>query len=234
MASGPALGSAIYQLVLVLDLNELDVEVERLARQLVVGVKHDLAVLGRPDGHRHGTVAHEDIELLAHLGMHHHGGVGLAVGVLGLEVHIAHLADLHVLNGLVEAGNHLTGHARELDGLVAVARTVELRAVVKRAGVVDFDLLALVAHGSPLICRAAHLRPRYGQNQASIPQRQDLSHYAHQFSRTIKRPFQCRAGVSALGTGVTYWFLVIQEALFLHAALADKANSRSLAWAAVS
>ena len=91
--------------------------------------------------------------------MHHHGRVGLAVSVLGLEVHIAHLADLHVLDGLVETGNHLAGHARELDRLVAVARAVELRAVVKRASVVNLDLLALVAHGSPLICQAAHCGP---------------------------------------------------------------------------
>ena len=80
--------------------------------------------------------------------------VALAVGLGGLEAHVDDLPDLHLAHRLVEALDHLTGHAGEGERLAAVARGVELRAVIERADVVDLDLLALVAHGSPVLSGA--------------------------------------------------------------------------------
>ena len=54
--------------------------------------------------------------------------------------------ECEVFDGGIEAGDHLTHHAGELDGLAAIDGGVELRAVVEGARVVDLDLLAFVAH----------------------------------------------------------------------------------------
>ena len=56
------------------------------------------------------------------------------------------LALLHKLDGGIEAGDHLPGHAREFQGFAAIQGRVELRAVVQRAGVMNLDLFAFVAH----------------------------------------------------------------------------------------
>ena len=47
------------------------------------------------------------------------------------------LANLHVLNSLIEAGDHLASAASEVERSTMVERRIELGAVVKRAGVVD-------------------------------------------------------------------------------------------------
>lgn len=70
----------------------------------------------------------------------------LAVGLGGLQMDVHGLADLHVAHSLVEALDHLACHAGELKRLVPVIGGVELRSVIKRAGVVDADLLAFIAH----------------------------------------------------------------------------------------
>lgn len=54
----------------------------------------------------------------------HHVLVALAVGLGGGDVHGLRLAHGHVLQGVVEAEDHLAGHARELDGLAAIHRGV--------------------------------------------------------------------------------------------------------------
>lgn len=54
------------------------------------------------------------------------------------------LADSEVFDGGIEAGDHLTHHAGELDGLAAVHGGIELGSIVKAPGVVDLTFLPLL------------------------------------------------------------------------------------------
>ena len=105
---------------------------------VVGGVNMDIG--GRPHGELVAVRGLIDRNLL------HHGLVALAVRRGGGDVHVLRVALRHVLHGGVEPGDHLAGHAGELDGLAAIDGGVELRAVVEGARVVDLDLLAFVAH----------------------------------------------------------------------------------------
>ena len=98
--------------------------------------------------HVHGLAHRQLVGVgnLVHRHLLHHLIVALAIGLGGRDVHGLLLAHGHILHGGVEAGDHLAGHAGELDGLAAVHGRIELRAVIQRAGVVHLDLLAFVAH----------------------------------------------------------------------------------------
>ena len=72
----------------------------------------------------------------------------LAVGIGSRDVHGLLLAHLHVDNSGVEALDHLTGAAGELQRLAAIVGAIELRAVIERATIMGLDLLALVGHGN--------------------------------------------------------------------------------------
>ena len=69
----------------------------------------------------------------------------LAVGIGSRNVHGLLLAHLHVDNSGVEALDHLTGAAGELQRLAAIVGAIELRAVVERAAIMSLDLLG---HGN--------------------------------------------------------------------------------------
>ena len=88
-----------------------------------------------------------------------HLRIVLAVGIGSRDVHGLLLAHLHVDNSGVEALDHLTGAAGELQRLAAIVGAIELRAVVERAAIMGLDLLALVGHGNLRDKGGAQRRP---------------------------------------------------------------------------
>ena len=153
-----SMAAVVLFFVAIGDLEQLDLEVERLAGHLVIEVEGDGGVIHRIDrgGHRlsHGATqdhAHAHARVLGarHVGDGHandHVVAALAIGLGRLKTHVDRLANLHVAHGRVKAGDHLASHAREAQRLVAVAGRVKLGAVVKRAHVVHGYTLTLVVH----------------------------------------------------------------------------------------
>mmetsp|Transcript_34088 Transcript_34088/g.87169 ORF Transcript_34088/g.87169 Transcript_34088/m.87169 type:complete len:412 (+) Transcript_34088:286-1521(+) len=142
------------------DVHHLNLKVEGLTGEGVVGVDGDLGVGDLGDGGRQALAQHH---LGARLGLalthrlHHlllRDGqhillVHLAVGVFWGQLHALGLALGQAHDALVEAGDHLAGAHGEGQRRAARPRGVKLLAGLQRADVVDGHLIALLNYQIP-------------------------------------------------------------------------------------
>ena len=139
----------------IVHIHQLDVEVQLFTGQLVIGIEGDVLVILGGDLHGDG---------LTHAGLQHHllthiqllgagqllqlqgengAGIGIAVGLIGHQVDIHLVTNLHIGHGGIKAGDHHASAADELQGLAPLVGGIKLGTVVQGAAVVG---LAGAAH----------------------------------------------------------------------------------------
>ena len=148
------------------DLDELDIEAERLARKRVVCVDSDRIVghgghhelHGLPVGaaalQSHAFTGFEIVRQQAAIDFLDQLLMTWAVGVDRFDPNALAVADSHAFDGFVETGNDLAAADFELERIATCGR-VELAAVVERAGVVNL-------YGVAGFCVAHLLRSKLG------------------------------------------------------------------------
>jgi len=142
-------------------LDELYLESEGLAGKRVVVVEMHDAVFDLDAGHldllaisrtQHNWLADGHLLPIRHHAagdLLHEVTAPFPISLSGFEAHGATLALLHLKNSSIEAGDHLTGADREINGLAAIVAIVELRSVIKRAHVVNSYPLSNISHALP-------------------------------------------------------------------------------------
>jgi hypothetical protein len=145
------------------DLDELDIEAERLARKRVVCVDSDRSVghgghhelhslpVGAAALQSHAFTGFEIVRQQAAIDFLDQLLMALAVCVARFNSNVLAVADRHAFDRLVEAGNDLAAADFELER-IATCRRVELAAVVEGAGVVNLYGVAgfCIAHDCSL------------------------------------------------------------------------------------
>lgn len=160
MATTGATGSVLLTLncAFAHHLNEFDFKGKSLTRKRMVVVEVHDAVFDLDAGHLDllaiSRTQHDGMPYGHLLPVWHHAAGNLLyevttpfpISLSGLEAHGATLALLHLKNSSIEAGDHLTGADREINGLAALVAIVELRSVIERAHVMNPHLLPNVSH----------------------------------------------------------------------------------------
>ena len=91
-----------------------------------------------------------DVEGEGGVGRNDAGVATATVGIVRRANQLGALADAQLGNSLIPATDDLALADGELEWLVAVARRIELGAIVQGAGVVDRDLLAILGIGAAI------------------------------------------------------------------------------------